>query len=176
MNQKSRTSADDVDRAGDNNGNVLTPIQFPALILGRGLVVVIPSLDVISRCTALGFKKRWYDGLILIDSDARRFNVVRARKLRGLPYELTFRDFLGLLDGNPRWQVELVFAPDPPKISFEQIEAIIQESFKRERNFWESMSDFEEFEGRVAGANSLEQIFAAFKEFNLELNQASIPL
>jgi hypothetical protein len=39
--------------------------------------------------------------------------------------------------------------------------------FRKENRFWEEMSDFEEFQQRVQSADTLEQIFAAFKEFNL---------
>jgi hypothetical protein len=157
-------------RNGDNQGRQISApdlIRFPALSFSQRLVNVINSLDDLSHCTKLGFKKGYYKHLTLVDSIGKRLEVVGARKVKTLPFRFTFRDLLAVLGANPRWQVELLFAPDISQLTLEEVKNLIYESFRNERHFWEEMSDFEEFQQRVQSADTLEQIFAAFKEFNL---------
>lgn len=141
-------------------------IRFPALSFNQGLVNVIQSLDELSECTRLGFKKGYYKGLTLVDSVGNQFKVVGARKIKTLPFQLTFRDFLALLGANPRWQIELKFGSDTRGISPEETKKLILDSFRKEKYYWEEMSDFEEFRERIQSAPTLEQIFGAFQEFN----------
>jgi hypothetical protein len=140
-------------------------IRFPALSFGDGLVDVIDSLGVLSHCNKLGFKRGYYKHLTLVDSASNQFRVVGARKIRTLPFNFTFRDFFELLAGNPRWEVELIFGPFS-RITLDEAKNLILGSFKREKDYWEEMTDFEEFRGRIESAASLEQIFGAFKDFN----------
>ncbi len=149
------------------NGTSGQSIRFPALSFSQGLVTVIQSLDELNECRKLGFQKGYYKDLTLVDSDGNQFNVVGARKIKTLPFKFTLRDFLELLGANPRWQIELRFGSDFGGISLEETKKLILDSFRKEKHFWEEMSDFEDFRGRIQSAPTLEQIFGAFQEFNM---------
>jgi hypothetical protein len=103
--------------------------------------------------------------LLLVDASSKRFQIVGAKKIRTL-IDFSFGwFFLGLLFGNPRWQVELIFAPGPPlQISIDEVKNLIFDSFTKEEDYWGEMIAFEEFRDRVATATSLEQILALFKK------------
>ena len=78
-----------------------------------------------------------------------------------------FGNILGFIEGNPRYEVELIFAPGPPNtISLDDIRKLIFDSFRKEKHLWEAMVDFEAFRNKIAGATSLEQIFSIFKEYH----------
>jgi hypothetical protein len=141
-------------------------IRFPALSFSHGMINVIHSLDELSQCNKLGFKRGYYKDLTLVDSAGDQFHVVGARKIRTLPFKLTFSDFLAFLGANPRWEVELIFRPGSSRMPMDELKKLIFRSFKREKDYWEEMTDFEEFQVRIESATSVEQTFEAFKEFN----------
>jgi len=125
----------------------------------------INSLDHMSQCTRAGFKSGCYEGAFLIDSRGERFSVVDAQKVRTL-FRLSVFDILGLLEGNPRWQVEFVFSRGPKETSFEEVKQLVLRSFKKEKDTWEEMIDFEQFRDQVVSAKSMPALFDAFREFN----------
>ena len=140
-------------------------IQFPALWFSAGLMYAINSLDHMSQCTRAGFKSGCYEGAFLIDSNGQRFNVVDARKVRTL-FRLSLFDLLGLLEGNLRWQVEILFKPASKETPFDEVKQLVFRSFKKEKDTWEEMIDFEEFRDQVVAAKSMPALFDAFREFN----------
>ena len=143
------------------------PIRFPVLSFSRdGLVLALDSLEPISRCTKLGFKNGFYNGLILVDSDRFRHRVAHARRVRTLP-PTRLRDVLDLLTGNTRWQVEFIFDPGSTLVSLEEVKSLFSSSFKENAMEWEEMTDFERFRDQTMHASSMEEIFAAFRAANL---------
>jgi hypothetical protein len=141
-------------------------MKFPALWFSESLVEVVDSLSGLTECTRLGFKSGFYKDLVLIDSNSNKFQVVDAQKVRTV-MKFKFRELLGLVTGNPRWQIQLIFAPGTTKISLDELKSLISNSFKKEKYLWEEMSDFEELQEEVLQASSLDQILAIFKKFNV---------
>jgi len=121
-------------------------------------------MDRVSRSSRSGFKRGLHRSLVLVDSAGNQFQVVGAEKVRTLVDGLG--SLLGLLTGNPSLQVELIFAP-AGSISLDDLKKLITEAFEKHEDYWEEMSGFEQFRDRVGGATSLQQVFAAFKEFHL---------
>jgi hypothetical protein len=154
------------EKGGENSIERQPTIRFPALSFSHGLINVVHSLDVLSQTNKLGLKGGYYKGLTLVDTAGDQFHVLGARKIRTLPFKVTFRDFLEFLGANPRLQVELIFRPGSSQITVEELKTLILGSFKREKYYWEEMSDFEEFRDRIESAASVDEIFSAFKEFN----------
>ena len=139
-------------------------IRYPAFSFSGGLLYCVTSPDSLTVCSKLGYKSRFYKKLFLVDSAGNRFNVIAAERVRRL-VQFTFRGFLELIDGNPRWQVRLIYGRPLP-ISLADVKALIATCFRKEQDSWEEMSDFDEFRDKVAQATSLEMVFATFKEFN----------
>ena len=149
--------------ANENSTAPTESIRFPALGFSQGLINVVTSLDR-QECTKLGFKSGYFKKLFYIDSNSSRFNVVGAKKIRTL-FDFSIRDFFNLLGFNPRWEIQLTLGP-PSTTSLDKVKDLVASSFKKEQDFWEEMSDFEEFEGKIAKAQSIDQVFSVFKEFN----------
>lgn len=109
------------------------PIRLPALCFSQdGLLCALDSLDRIIRCTKRGFKTGFYKGLLLIDSNAERFRVADARRVRTLPPRRC-RDLVELFSGNLRWQVELIFEPGSSNVSLAEVKRLIASSWERTR-------------------------------------------
>ena len=144
-----------------------TMLAFPVLTFSQNLVNRRESISELTRGTKRGLKNGYYDALFLVDEQGRRFNVTGARRLRILP-PTNFGDILGFIEGNPRYEVELMFAPGPPTtISLDDTRKLIFDSFQKEKNLWEAMVDFEEFQNKIAAATSLQQVFFIFKEYRV---------
>jgi hypothetical protein len=143
-------------------------LAFPVLSFSQNLVRRRESMSEITHCTRIALRKGFYEGLLLVDEQGRRFNVTGARKLRTLPPRLTFGNILDFIGGNPRYEIELMFAPGPPTtISLEDARKLIFDSFRNEKYLWEAMVDFEEFRDKITRATSLQQVFSIFKEYHV---------
>jgi hypothetical protein len=70
-----------------------------------------------------------------------------------------FDDLLGLLEGNPNWQIDLIVAA-PETISLGEVKKLIFHSFEKEKLRWEEMREFEEFRDKLANTSVLGEIVA----------------
>jgi hypothetical protein len=140
-------------------------IKFPALTFNQGWVGAIESIEDISRPSRLGVKRGFYRQLTLVDSNLGRFKVVAAKKV-GTRFDANFRMFLRLLGGNPVRQMQLTLGV-ASELSLNDVKDLILDCFKKQEEYWEEMSDFEEFRDEIVAAMSMDQIFSAFREFNL---------
>ncbi len=141
-----------------------TSIRFPALSFSQGWLSTVDSMERMTRSSRSGFKKGLHKSLVLVDSSGNQFQVVSAEKVR--TFVDGFGSLLGLLTGNPSVTVKLTFA-STGHISLEDLKKLISESFEKQEDYWEEMTSFEQFRDKVGAATSLEQVFAAFKEFHL---------
>ena len=153
-------------RTGDNvmDEENPQPVRFPALGFKKGWLYAIGSMDDISRSSRRGFRKGTYKNLLLVDFIGNTFHVTGARKI-GTLVRFDFGSLLGLVTGNPTWQVELTFAFDG-HATLDRVKALIVECFKEKKDYWEEMVRFEEFRDKILKAESLERVFAAFEEFH----------
>jgi hypothetical protein len=133
----------------------LESISFPALTFNRGWLLAVDSADCLSRSSRLGFKRRYWEDLVVVDSASNRFQVIGAKKIRTI-VGFSFGNLLGLLSGNPKWEVELTLA-QPSRISLEEVRKLISNSFREHEDYWEEMTDFEEFRDKVIAVESLER-------------------
>jgi len=117
------------------------------------------------RSSRLAFKREFYKDTVVVDSNGNKFQIVGAKKLRTL-LNFSLGELLQLLGGTPTWEVELTFG-SPSRISLDETKQLILDCFKGNDEYWEEMSRFEDFRDEVASADSLEEIFGAFKEFHL---------
>jgi hypothetical protein len=145
------------------SGNSNTEIRFPAFWFSQNLVDIISSLDDVTQCTKATLRKGFYKGLVLVDSERRKFEVIGARKIRTVPFKWNFRNVFNLLSGNPQYQVGFSFRPNPAAMTLQEIKDLISDSFEKEKCHWEEATNFEELRERVSSATSMEQLFSAFK-------------
>jgi hypothetical protein len=97
-------------------------MEFPVVTEKNRIVNVRLDADSLARCTKLGFKKGWFEGLRVIDSNGLETKIQGARDLRYTGQRL-FRGWFA-----PRvYQVTLEFAPAKP---------IGLDSFKAEASRW----------------------------------------
>jgi len=151
---------------GSSGQGADTRIKFPALWVSQNLVGSINSLH--RECSRLALRKGFYKNLRLIDSMSHEFQIADVRKIRMLPPKPSFGSVLGYLTGNPHFQVELIFAPEPPEtLSLAQVKDIIFNSFRQEKYSWEAMIDFDDFRDKISAASSLNDIFAIFGGYHV---------
>ena len=142
----------------------LTP-RLPALTFNDGWLAAIDSIDSLMRPSRLSVKKGFYKDLIVVDSTLRKFRVIRAEKV-GIRFDVGFRTLLRLLGGNPIWKMEITF-DRPSSISLEEVKQLISDCFLKNEDYWDEMSQLEEFRDRIASADSVEEVFTSFREFHL---------
>jgi hypothetical protein len=141
-------------------------VNFPALGFNQGWLYPLDSMDEIRRSSRRGFEKGLYKNLLLVDSSGNSYDVVGGRKIRTV-VKFSVSSLLGLLTGNPSWEVEFTFAPrNPSKISVDEVKRLIFACFKKNGDYWEEMTHFKELRDRIAAADSLERVFAVFREFH----------
>jgi hypothetical protein len=135
-------------------------IRSPVLEFSQGEVFTQRLTGSIRQCTRLGYKKGYYNNLVIVDSDGRRFTVLGARVLRTIPPTWSLGGTLNHLLG-PRLEVEMNFAPEPPTVlTLDEVKSMIFDCIERNSDFWDEMSDdFDEFRNRLARARSLQQVF-----------------
>lgn len=141
-------------------------IKFPALGFNNGWIYMLGSMDDLSRSSRKAFKSQSYKHLLVVDSSGCSFHVESARQIRSL-FNFSFGSLLGLLAGNPSLRVEFTFAPENPStIPLDRIKTLILDGFKENEDYWDEMSDFEEFRDEIVMAGALDQVFAIFKKFH----------
>jgi hypothetical protein len=140
-------------------------IKFPAMSFDRHSFGVLESMNDITRPSRSAVKKGFYRRVTLVDSSGNKFHVIDVKKLHTL-FEWRLGVLLELISGNPAWRVQLTFGP-PSKLSLDEVRGLILSCFKGRNEYWEEMSDFEEFRDKIVAANSMEQLFAVFREFHL---------
>jgi hypothetical protein len=144
-----------------------TSITFPALTLHDGFVDLIRSLDQLRYSSRLTIKKGTYKDALFVDCRGNAFRIAEVRKLRTVPPKFSVGELLGFLSGNPDLEVECVFTPaDPATLSLNDVKALILDSFKERRSFWQEMLDLHDFKEAVRKAYSLEALVSTFEEFN----------
>jgi hypothetical protein len=139
-------------------------VRFPALTFNGGSLGVVESMDQLTRPSRLGVKGGFYKRLVVVDSNLQRLHVVRAEKV-GTHFDANFRTVLRLIGGNLVWQMKITFG-SPSSISLEGVKRLISDCFQRNEEYWDEMSDFEIFRNKIAAADSLERVFAVFREFD----------
>jgi hypothetical protein len=148
--------------------SMINRVQPPVLVFGQNLVNLERFLPNLAICTRRGLESGFYNDLLLVDRSGAALRTVGARKIRTLPPRLGVGSLLGYLEGNPRYEVELVFSPEPPsKKSLDEIKKLIYDSFAKERSSWAAMSDFEDFRTAVRTAESFEELFSAFDKYHV---------
>lgn len=141
-------------------GNVnTTALTFPVLCLSQdSSISVAESAERLHRCSALAFfKNRYYDNLVVIDSKASRFRVVRAEVVPALSTigRWTARAF-------NRWlQVELHFEAQGSG-SLDDAKRMVNEWLRRAPHFWEESRDIEEWRDMVVRASTAKGLIALF--------------
>lgn len=142
-------------------------ISWPALSFSQGLIYLGYSLE--TETTRLGLKKRFFDGMLLVDSAGREFRVAGAEKVRMLPPRKKWLvgDLLGLLTGNPRYAVRLRLAVEEPRLlQASEVKAMVFRAISGEAS-WEAMVDLDDFKADLARAGGIGDVFRICNEYHL---------
>jgi hypothetical protein len=137
---------------------VMEPI-FPVLCLSQdGSILVTETPDRLGRCNALAFfKNRYYEGLLLIDSEADRFRVVRA-ELVPTP-SIVSRLVTRVL--NRRLEVRVQMEPEGVG-TLDDAKGIVNAWLDRSPDFWEASRDIEEWREMIGRAGTARALIALF--------------
>ncbi len=140
-------------------------IRFPAIFFEGGFVTQISG--PIGRGNRLGLKKsaRFPEQPIIIDANGNSFRILKRQKKRML-FPWRIGEIIGFLEANPMYEVELTFAA-LPKISLDNVKDLFLRCFKKQGDYWEEMSDFDEFRAELVAVDSFEQLFVVLREFHV---------
>jgi hypothetical protein len=134
-------------------------VEFPALGFSQDYVILIKSCESFGKATKRGVRSGFFDMLLLVDSVGSRFRVVSVSKVRTLATSVG--EVADLLLGNPHWQIKVILKKDGA-LSLEAVKKLIIDSFKKEKEMWEEMVDFEDFRDGITVAASFTQVFELF--------------
>lgn len=137
-----------------------TELMFPVLCLARdSSISVAETRDRLNCCNAQAFfKNRYFDDLIIVDSRAEQFRVVRAEAdppLTGLQKWLT-RAF------NRRLTVHLELQREAPA-SMEGAKRQVIIWLEKAVDFWEETRDLAEWKQVVESARDMRQLIQLFR-------------
>lgn len=134
-------------------------LVFPVLCLSRdSSISVAESAERLHRCNALAFfRNRYYDDLVLIDSAARRFRVVRAEVVP--PLSTVGRWAARALNRRLLVRVQLEEQGAP---SLDEAKRIVIDWLGRAPDFWEASRDIGAWRDLVAGAGTAKSLVTLF--------------
>ena len=137
-------------------------IRFPAIWFENGFAIVLKGST--KRANRLGLKKGSHKNAVIVDANGTQFRLLEMRKKRIL-FSWRFGQILELVTGNPAFEVEMTFSA-VSNVSVDDVVDLLLKAFRKQREYWEEMIDFDEFKAKIASARSFEQVFAVLREFN----------
>lgn len=137
-------------------------IRFPAVWFENGFAIVLTGST--RRATRLGLKKGSYKKALIVDADGNSFRVAGVKRKR-IQFSWRMGKIIGLLEGNPTYEVEWAFT-SALRISLDAVKELFLKSFKKEREYWDEMCDFEEFRNKLTAANSFDELFGVLRNFH----------
>lgn len=139
--------------------NNTTEPAFPVLCLSRDdSISVAESMEALSRANALAFfRSRYFHDLIIVDSRAQRFTVVRAEV--DPPLSVLTRAVVRVLNRRLRVKLDLEVKGS---MALEDAKKLIKVWLDRAPDFWEAGRDLEDWKQAVDSAPSARQLIALF--------------
>lgn len=137
-------------------------IKFPAIWFENGFAIALAGS--IGRANRLGLKKTSHNKVVIVDANGNCFRILGVKKVRTL-FSWRFGKILGLVTGNPEFEVEWLFGA-VSKMSVDDVKELLFNAFRKQREFWKEMIDFDEFKAKIGSAGSFGQLLAALREFN----------
>jgi len=115
--------------------------------------------DCLTSSNQLAVKRRVFNDVLLVDSDARAFHVNGARKLHGIGRFGGWNIFL-----NQTIRVELSFDGHPRTIGLDEFKERVFHDFSQNDELWSSADNFYELRSGVEQASSVAQIIRLLYE------------
>lgn len=137
-----------------------TELTFPVLCLSQDRSIsVAESPEGLNRCNALAFfKNRYFDDLLIFDSHAERFRVVR---VEATPPLAGVRKWLTRAL-NRRLTVHLELRREAPR-SIEEAKRQVVIWIEKAADVWEETRDLSEWKQVVEGARDMRQLIRLFR-------------
>jgi hypothetical protein len=133
-------------------------IQYPIItISGKSHIEFIKSDEDLKKCNKRALKNRYYNKLILIDSDSNRYKVQSAEQ------ESTAGILWGfnLLKGQ-QLKVKLIFDEKVEKIELSELQDLLIKMINKDKYFWDSDGNLKERLEFIRNANSAKDIISKF--------------
>jgi hypothetical protein len=128
-------------------------IQYPILIISKNHIEYIQNGENLKKCNKRALRNGYYEGLILIDSNSKKYLIKNAIK------ESTEGIFWGfnLLRGQ-QLKVRLVFDEKVENIELSEFQNLLIKLLNKYRDFWDSDGGFEERIEYIKSTNSIKEI------------------
>lgn len=137
----------------------LRDLSFPVLCLSQdNSIVPVESAQSLTECSATAFfRNRYFDHLLVIDSNASSFVVISADPV--VPIASLRRTLARLLNQRIRVRLRLERAGSS---SLASAQAAVSGWLERAPEFWEAAYDLAEWKQRVATVATMRELIALF--------------
>src|SRR6266404_1086510 len=108
-------------------------VKFPVISIKGGTIDIHKSEGELRRCTKLALKKRWYDGLTILDRDGVLHTVRGAKYVR----DTGQKAYPGLF-ASKLVEVELEMEVSERRLSLEDVRQTMRRALSADPGFWES--------------------------------------
>lgn len=133
-------------------------IQYPSITISRkSHIEFIKNDEDLKKCNKRALKNRYYNNLILIDSDSNRYRILNAEQ------ESTTGILWGfnLLKGQ-QLKVRLIFDEKIEKIELSDFQDILIKTINKDKYFWDSDGNLNERLEFIKNAISTKEIISKF--------------
>jgi len=110
-------------------------LRYPVLRLSKGMIFPARNVEELTQCTMTALRNGFFNGLILIDSDGKKFRISGARKLRGVGPFFGFNIFL-----NQRVEVALMASGPEESVDTEEVRRPVLGALRGKQG-WDSTDD-----------------------------------
>lgn len=133
-------------------------IQYPIITISdKSHLEFIKNDEDLKRCNKRTLKNRYYNKLVLIDSDSNRY------RIQGAEQESTIGILWGfnLLKGQ-QLKVKLIFDENVDKIELSEFQDLLIKIINKDKYFWDSDGNLKERLEFIKNANSAKEIISKF--------------
>tara|TARA_R110002051_G_scaffold103133_1_gene174837 strand:+ start:149 stop:592 length:444 start_codon:yes stop_codon:yes gene_type:complete len=140
-------------------------IKYPVLIIAKNHIGFIENDENLEKCNKRALRNGYYNGLILIDSNSKRYLIKNAIKesTEGILWGFN------LLRGQ-QLKVSLVFEKKIENVELSEFQELLTKQLNKYRDFWDSDGNFEERIEYIKNTKSIKEIiekltFEYYKEY-----------
>jgi hypothetical protein len=129
-------------------------LRYPVIAFAkRNVVHFARNSDDLTICSSRGLKNGFYNGLEIIDSDGKKYEIENAQKVgtKGFLFGLN------ILYGQ-KLRIKLNFSNKIEKENLEELKARINKAFKKDKFFWNSDGSLSEKKSFINNAISFKEI------------------
>ena len=126
-------------------------LEFPIVAFSKNSFHIARNENEILICTKIALKNNFYKGMIIVDSTGTSYNIVNAKKIKGVGPFWGYNIFL-----NQKIKVELTYKDDCSNLNIELFKNKVLNYIKIAK--WDSADNYEDIKLKINNLNNFKQI------------------